>query len=78
MYIDICCLATSLNISKYFSPNNQNTADPAYELGNKPLPKDVQLDKNPAYSAADTGDSSEDHLYDFIADSDPAKIKTQI
>ena len=79
MYIDIYCLATSLNISKYCSQNNQNTAGPAYELVAKPPPNlDVQMDKNPAYSVADTGDISEDHHYDLIADSDPAKIKTQI
>ena len=78
MYIDSCSLTTSLNISKYCSSNHKNTADPVYELVAKPTPKDVQMDKNPVYSVADTGDSSEDHPYDFIADSDPAKIKTQI
>ena len=36
------------------------------------------MDKNPAYSVADTEDTSEDHHYDFIADSAPEKIKTQI
>ena len=36
------------------------------------------MDRNPAYSVADTQDTSEDRHYDFISDSGHAKIKTQI
>ena len=80
-FVLTCSCYPSLNILLIVvshSANHQNTADPAYELVDKPTPKDVQLDKNPAYSVADTDDTSEDHHYDFIADSAPAKIKTQI
>ena len=60
----------------YYSLNHQNTAEPAYELVEKPTPKeDVQMDKNPAYCTQDT---SEDHHYDFISDSGHAKVKGQI
>ena len=63
----------------YYSSNHQNTAEPAYQLVEKPTPKeDVQMDKNPAYSINDTQDTSEDHHYDFISDSGHAKVKGQI
>ena len=63
----------------YYSSNHQNTVESAYALVEKPTPKeDVQMDKNPAYSIADTQDTSKDHHYDFIPDSGHDKIKTQI
>ena len=44
----------------------------------KPIPSDVEMDKNPAYSSNDTQDTSEDHHYDFISDSGHVKVKAQI
>ena len=56
----------------YYSSNHQNTAEPAYQLVEKPTPKeDVQMDKNPAYSINDTQDTAEDHQ-DVQMDKNPA------
>ena len=56
----------------YYSSNHQNTAEPGYELVEKPtLKEDVQMDKNPAYSFNDTQDAAEDHQ-DIQMDKNPA------
>ena len=79
MYGTLVVVLESLIIDVYYSSNHQNTAEPAYELVDKPTPKeDVQMDKNPAYSINDTQDTAEDHHYDFISDSGNAKAKGQI
>ena len=65
-------------VGVYYSSSHQNTSEPAYELVTKPIPGDVKMDKNPAYSINDTQDTSEDHHYDFISDSGHAKVKEQI
>ena len=65
-------------VDVHYSSNHQKTSEPAYELVTKPIPSDVEMDKNPAYSSNDTQDTSEDHHYDFISDSGHAKVTAQI
>ena len=76
LIISKCVFKLTANV--YCSSNHQNTSEPAYELVTKPMPSDVKLEKNPAYSVTDTQDTSVDHHYDFISDVGDAKVKKQI
>ena len=46
--------------------HNPNTAESAYELTEKEISDDVNLENNPAYSVMGALDRAEDHQYECI------------
>ena len=68
---------TVLSDNIYCSSNHQTISESAYKLVNKPIPSDVKMEKNPAYSVTDMQDTSADYHYDFIADNGHAKLKVK-
>ena len=57
----------------YSVQQSSSAPEPAYELMSKPNDDDVNVEKNPAYSAVQ--DTPLDHQYEFIAGSNHTKAK---